>query len=368
MSGVGYVYFNKDTAEIKGITFDPDAALASLYAFIEVPRSELDLLASSTVMRPKQGFVYYEPVSGQIRGVSFTRDADLDSRFDAIAISIGEAEKFMEGEYLPDDWCVGRTEASGTEPVLVRRSAGKIVLKLTCIDEGWVMIPESPADPLEPVGIIISIARRAGTIRLILRKPAMYGTVESDAETVSVIISKPDDPSVVYAILNVSLSDLFTRGTVEADLGCVLPERVTVLTRRITPATTLEVGDYHNNRLPLPSHFCDLVRFGADTQHASLAATIRRDKIVVKLNPTDIGLYERDLAVLPLLLTKPGDPTFILHAATINVSQLFASAECVIALPPHLRGERFDLYTRLLFASAGVKDTRRSKASSRGGA
>ena len=348
-SDVVFVYYAEDSAAIIAITDDYDAIYAVDYPYFTMPREHMNLIGTAPAA-PTHGIIYFDAKTGIIKGISLRPDEDL-AHYDHIEIDPDLAEKLMVGTLEVRDFFVSparkltRTDSDYTLEVL---------------DGNYVVLDETPLS--SPLMLRIKIATKDKTIAF--KFDTLYAGMHLAAafETLDVLVTYRDDPSVILETVTISMADLMAQRLIVRALATDFKMHPAVFMKRFLPATLLEVGDENTDRMPMSATADDVIRFspGGKGSDAALVARIDRKKARVKLTYNrDAGpLYDRHLHSFPIIVTRPKDPSAILTGTTLPLESLLATGKAEFSLPKDLMKHEFDLYAPLFFKSMTVFDNK----------
>lgn len=188
--------------------------------------------------------IYYHP-DGRIAAISFRPDPNIGNEYITVPLSV--AEPLMTGAENIDDWKIGIPH-SGASPTLMRATENGII-DLEWLDDGFVPL-QLDGPPAFPHSILIRVVRNPPTIVMCFESPGLWDT-ENEDYTVTVVLAKRDDPSIVYAIASCPVKTLIRKRRVPISIKRAIPDDFMILTRRVLP-TRAEIVDVDLEWVPYP--------------------------------------------------------------------------------------------------------------------
>lgn len=358
MSGKnGYLYFDPVTAAMIAISTVPNAEYAALYPFVEIPLDELEMLANEEPKSNEPGYVFFNGQWGGIRGVSLNPEPDMMARYDHIRVPREHVMKFMSDEWHVEEWEIGYTTTNRTEPRLIKKGTPRLI-RLSMIDTEWTELPDHK--PPVPVTLCVRAARQEGSILVFLDRPEGDMEIETEVDKMRFMITRRGDPSQVFDWIEIDVKELVEKGSLIIPVNADLTSDVTVYTKRLFEGSYQEFVQYHN-MIQLPKgHFSDMDRFRTDLgdERPSVIATIDRKRGIIRLDFQEkvAKLYDRESPDVPLVLTVPNDPTFILWGTKLHLPQLFEKGKVELAIPDRLKDQPFDIVTPLIVRNMLVRE------------
>jgi hypothetical protein len=284
------------------------------------------------------GFLYYDD-SGKIKNVSLFPLRNAVS--DCVEIQRPLAEKFLRGEEVHEQWIVN---IKGRYPILkpLRERTEGIDVKIGPFREIKTVFGQH--------NLAVQYATETNEINFYFMGTG--ARIDEANRWMKFFMTSKRDTLDVRACFVLDLDRLSSGHTITWQLPVKWDDRFTIIHSSINIGCVVEKTRFITSFIPmLSSQYSKYVRVPRSTENPLLVCSQKKNKISLEWRKTGGRLYDRDIEELPFIVTRRGDPSFLISQFMVPLGEL-KKKKITEKIDT---AEEVDLYTLMYFADMALR-------------
>lgn len=287
-------------------------------------------------------FLYYDQTTGVIKAISPIQSSEFD-RWSLTRIDIPTANKFLMGEWDTNQWFV--SSATTEENCILSTNQFDYLPKTSNTIE---VLPRSEHTQHIKTAIGVTIYTKLKKFELTVDTEIAkidFSKIEDD--TMEFFITKRNDPSHILGMITTSATELFEKGTLIFDFP-IEGNDFSVSTKRLFRFYQLTVRQnklskrvkYAHQRYNTLVPYTRILMPQDGNDGIMVVHYVNKNQLEISMAGDGCDLsYSHDSDAAMIFLTKPHDPTILIHVINFNLRDIDHNKRVTVHLPEHVGNE-----------------------------